>query len=68
MVRNIYSIIIVFHQWVMLFYLMILIVNIICFLYVFDISIMKKHKKTGMSAGNGGNSKINDKRLITGSF
>ncbi|EEJ7288547.1 hypothetical protein YM87_001759, partial [Salmonella enterica subsp. salamae] len=38
-------IIIIFHQWVMLFYLMILIVNIICFLYVFDISIMKKHKK-----------------------
>ncbi|HAE4722401.1 TPA_asm: hypothetical protein GND16_001076 [Salmonella enterica subsp. salamae serovar 47:a:1,5] len=45
MVSNIYSIIIIFNQWLMLFYLMILIVNIICFLYVFDVLIMKKDKK-----------------------
>lgn len=38
------------------------------FLYVFDALIMKKHKKTGINAGNVGNDKINDKRLITESF
>ncbi|EDS7445330.1 hypothetical protein C0357_004409, partial [Salmonella enterica subsp. enterica serovar Sandiego] len=43
-------------------------VNIICFLYVFDALIMKRNKKTGINAGNVGNDKINDKRLITESF
>ncbi|EDR8473945.1 hypothetical protein GPM77_002389, partial [Salmonella enterica] len=56
-------------QWVMCFGLMAVGVNIICFLYVFDALIMKKHKKkTGINAGNVGNDKINDKRLITESF
>ncbi|EDQ2324501.1 hypothetical protein ZG40_002865 [Salmonella enterica subsp. enterica] len=40
-----YSIIIIFYQWVMCFDLMVVGVNIICFLYVFDALIMKKHKK-----------------------
>ncbi|EDN4542311.1 hypothetical protein AYX98_003954, partial [Salmonella enterica subsp. enterica serovar Buzu] len=62
------SIIIIFYQWVMYFDLMVVGVNIICFLYVFDVLIMKKHKKTGINAGNVGNDKINDKRLITESF
>ncbi|EDZ2092618.1 hypothetical protein GQG36_004293, partial [Salmonella enterica] len=58
-----------FYQWVMCFGLMAVGVNIICFLYVFDALIMKKHKKkTGINAGNVGNDKINDKRLITESF
>ncbi|PNU85025.1 hypothetical protein, partial [Salmonella enterica] len=65
---NIYSIIIIFYQWVMYFDLMVVGVNIICFLYVFDALIMKKYKKTGINAGNVGNDKINDKRLITESF
>lgn len=38
------------------------------FLYVFHDLIMKKNKKTGINAGNVGNDKINDKRLITESF
>ncbi|HAF0883125.1 TPA: hypothetical protein G9C14_004517, partial [Salmonella enterica subsp. enterica serovar Typhimurium] len=42
---NVYSIIIIFYQWVMFFDLMVVGVNIICFLYVFDALIMKKHKK-----------------------
>ncbi|EEI3988026.1 hypothetical protein G3C84_001057, partial [Salmonella enterica] len=42
---NIYSIIIIFYQWVMCFGLMASGVNIICFLYVFDALIMKKNKK-----------------------
>ncbi|EDT4963927.1 hypothetical protein AH719_000001, partial [Salmonella enterica subsp. enterica] len=54
--------------WVMYFDLMVVGVNIICFLYVFDALIMKKYKKTGINAGNVGNDKINDKRLITESF
>lgn len=37
------------------------------FLYVFDALIMK-NIKTGINAGNVGNDKINDKRLITESF
>ncbi|EDR0876601.1 hypothetical protein C4W13_002018, partial [Salmonella enterica] len=41
----IYSIIIIFYQWVMCFCLMAVGVNIICFLYVFDALIMKKNKK-----------------------
>ncbi|HFE0516207.1 hypothetical protein ACKV44_21970, partial [Salmonella enterica subsp. enterica serovar Infantis] len=65
---NIYSIIIIFYQWVMCFDLMAVGVNIICFLYVFDALIRKKHKKNGINAGNVGNDKINDKRLITESF
>ncbi|EDQ5794541.1 hypothetical protein CT555_004431, partial [Salmonella enterica subsp. enterica serovar Anatum] len=52
----------------MCFDLMAVGVNIICFLYVFDALIMKRHKKTGINAGNVGNDKINDKRLITESF
>ncbi|EDR7090589.1 hypothetical protein AHM95_004179, partial [Salmonella enterica subsp. enterica serovar Berta] len=40
-----YSIIIIFYQWVMCFDLMVVGVNIICFLYVFDALIMKKNKK-----------------------
>ncbi|HGJ4158080.1 TPA: hypothetical protein ACJGMW_003046, partial [Salmonella enterica subsp. enterica serovar Grumpensis] len=63
-----YSIIIIFYQWVMCFDLMFFGVNIIYFLYVFHDLIMKKHKKTGINAGNVGNDKINDKRLITESF
>ncbi|EEJ0083909.1 hypothetical protein ZB45_004080, partial [Salmonella enterica subsp. enterica] len=55
-------------QWVMCFDLMFFGVNIICFLYVLHDLIMKKHKKTGINAGNVGNDKINDKRLITESF
>lgn len=47
---------------------MVIEVNIICFLYVFDALIRKRHKKTGINAGNVGNDKINDKRLITESF
>ncbi|EEE3454815.1 hypothetical protein C1U67_004160, partial [Salmonella enterica subsp. enterica serovar Reading] len=58
----------IFYQWVMCFDLMFFGVNIICFLYVFHDLIMKKHKKTGINAGNVGNDKINDKRLITESF
>ncbi|ECD7940064.1 hypothetical protein FK277_18380, partial [Salmonella enterica] len=61
-------IIIIFYQWVMCFDLMFFGVNIICFLYVLHDLIMKKHKKTGINAGNVGNDKINDKRLITESF
>ncbi|EAV7066501.1 hypothetical protein FNN75_18365 [Salmonella enterica subsp. arizonae] len=57
-----------FYQKVMCFALSILIVNIICFLYVLYVPIMKNNKKTGISAGNVSNSKINDRRLITGSL
>lgn len=52
----------------MCFALSILIVNIICFLYVLYVPIMKNNKKTGINAGNVSNSKINDRRLITGSL
>ncbi|ECU0902371.1 hypothetical protein DMH99_16920 [Salmonella enterica] len=44
------------------------IVSIICFLYVLYVPIMKNNKKTGINAGNVSNSKINDRRLITGSL
>ncbi|EED4851011.1 hypothetical protein UJ01_13170 [Salmonella enterica subsp. arizonae] len=38
------------------------------FLYVLYVPIMKNNKKTGINAGNMSNSKINDRRLITGSL
>ncbi|EAO6001310.1 hypothetical protein CFSAN000560_13605 [Salmonella enterica subsp. arizonae str. CFSAN000560] len=38
------------------------------FLYVLYVPIMKNNKKTGINAGNVSNSKINDRRLITGSL
>ncbi len=42
--------------------------NIIYFSYKLYDSILKRNKKTGVIAGNVSNSKINDKRLITGLF
>lgn len=42
--------------------------NIIYFSYELYDSILKRNKKNGVIAGNMSNSKINDKRLITGLF
>lgn len=42
--------------------------NIIYFSYELYDSILKRNKKTDVIAGNMSNSKINDKRLMTGLF